>query len=254
MEVSKKKYDVITEEPMHPLLAGVVNLYTKEYYELAKKHLKEGGIMSQWIPLYNLSVEDVRMLAKTFRSAFPHVTVWIANTDIFMIGSMEEVPIDYERIRERLADPRIRALLSEVDLEEPAEFLSTFVMGDALFTEYTSGAPVITDDRPLIEFTGPRSLAVNTISPNIGELIEYRESVQPYLYLDAERSPSNLGERLRRKYAATLYNLVGRAYYADGNMRKANEYFVKSLRVDPSDRVSLHYRKKFGFPVSSPAP
>ena len=60
MEVTNKKYDVITEEPMHPALVGVVNLYTKEYYELAKSHLKEGGIMSQWIPLYALSVDDVR--------------------------------------------------------------------------------------------------------------------------------------------------------------------------------------------------
>src|SRR3972149_1669430 len=90
LEVTSKKYDVITEEPMHPSLAGVVNLYTKEYYELVKAHLKEGGIMSQWIPLYNLSTEDVRMLVKTFNSVFPHTTIWIANTDIFMIGSRSE--------------------------------------------------------------------------------------------------------------------------------------------------------------------
>ncbi|MBE9529450.1 MAG: fused MFS/spermidine synthase, partial [Proteobacteria bacterium] len=82
LATTKQKFDVITEEPMHPSLAGVINLYTTEYYELAKSHLKPGGIISQWIPLYNLSVEDVQMLTATFQSVFPHTTIWIANADI----------------------------------------------------------------------------------------------------------------------------------------------------------------------------
>ena len=48
-------YDVITAEPPPPISAGSVNLYTREYYELTKRALKPGGIVSQWIPLHSPS-------------------------------------------------------------------------------------------------------------------------------------------------------------------------------------------------------
>ncbi|MBE9531462.1 MAG: fused MFS/spermidine synthase, partial [Proteobacteria bacterium] len=164
LEVTNKKYDVITEEPMHPALVGVVNLYTVEYYELAKSHLKEGGIMSQWIPLYALSVDDLKMLTATFQSVFEHTTIWIANADIFLIGSSEKQSVNYDRIKERLAKPNIKRIMGEIDLEDPIEFVSTFLMNEDAVREYASGAPLVTDNMPLVEFTGPRSLSVNTIS------------------------------------------------------------------------------------------
>ena len=247
LEVTEKKYDVITEEPMHPSLAGVVNLYTTEYYELAKEHLKPGGIMSQWIPLYNLSVEDVRMLVRTFQSVFPHTTIWIASSDIFMIGSEEKQSVDYRRILERLKKPNIKKLLTEIDLEDPIELLATFLMNEDKVREYAQGAAPINDDMPLVEFTGPRSLAVNTISPNIGELLKYREPVLPYLRFPGADAAAlkTLTGRVEAKYPVTMLNLVGRAYYADGNITEADKYYTRALAIDPADRNSIHHKKKF---------
>lgn len=238
-----KKFDVITEEPMHPSLAGVVNLYTKEYYELAKAHLKPGGIMSQWIPLYNLSVSDMRILVKTFQSVFPHTTIWIANTDIFMIGSPEKTSVDYAQLLRKLSMPNVRALLKDIDLEDPIEYLNTFLMNEDQVRAYTKDAPVMSDDMPIVEFTGPKSLHINTISPNIGEFLRYREPVIKYLVNVDPGQKDALTERLARKYSAGYYNLVGRAYYADNNRVKAIEYFRKSLSIDPTDRNSIHYLK-----------
>ena len=50
---TKKRYDVITSEPPPPRTAFTVNLYTREYYELALNRLKPGGIVAQWIPLHS---------------------------------------------------------------------------------------------------------------------------------------------------------------------------------------------------------
>lgn len=247
LEVTNKKYDVITEEPMHPALAGVVNLYTVEYYELVKSHLKEGGIMSQWIPLYALSVDDVKMLTATFQSVFEHTTIWIANADIFLIGSSERQSVDFDRIKERLARPNIKRIMGEIDLEDPIEFLSTFLMNEDVVREYARGAPVMTDDMPLVEFTGPKSLSVNTISPNIGELIRHREPVWPYLRFADSVEGRRVTKRMMEKYPATKDNLLGRAYYSDGNFKKAIEHFESSLQIDPTDRNSLHYQYKFRY-------
>jgi len=243
LAATSKKFDVITEEPMHPALAGVVNLYTKEYYELAKAHLKPGGIMSQWIPLYNISVDDMKILVKTFQSVFPHTTVWIANTDIFMIGSPERTSVDYALLLKKLSMPNVHALLKDIDLEDPIEYLNTFLMNEEMVRAYTEGAQVMSDDMPSVEFTSPKSLHVNTISPNIGEFIKFREPVTPYLVNVPSGEAEALEKRLAQKFVAGKYNLVGRAYFADDNINKAVEYFRGSIDIDPTDRNSLHYLK-----------
>ncbi|MFQ5735546.1 MAG: fused MFS/spermidine synthase [Thermodesulfobacteriota bacterium] len=243
LAATKKKFDVITEEPMHPSLAGVVNLYTKEYYELAKAHLKPDGIMSQWIPLYNLSVDDMRILVRTFQSVFPHTTIWIANTDIFMIGSPKRTSVDYGLLLKKLSLPNVAALLKDIDLEDPYEYLSTFLMNEDRVRAYTDGAAVMTDNMPVVEFTGPKSLHVNTISPNIGEFLKFREPVVPYLSDVPEKDAPALVARMQQRYYASTYNLVGRAYFADRNILKAVEYFRKALQIDPTDRNSIHYLK-----------
>lgn len=244
LAVTTKKYDVITEEPMHPSLAGVVNLYTKEYYELARSHLKKDGIMSQWIPLYNLSTEDVRLMVRTFQEVFPHTSVWLVNADIFMIGSPEKMNIDFSEVMERLSMPNIRRLLTDIDLEDPYEFLTTFVMNEDMVRMYADGAPVMSDDMPIVEFTGPVSLHLNTISPNIAELLGYREPVVKYLKNFGGRDMAGISSSLSKKFYAGKYNLIGRAYFADANFQMAARYFRDALSVDPGDRNSLHYKKK----------
>ncbi|MBI5598888.1 MAG: fused MFS/spermidine synthase [Deltaproteobacteria bacterium] len=246
LAAKSRMFDVITEEPIHPSLAGVVNLYTKEYYELARSRLKPGGIMSQWIPLYNVSVEDMRMMVRTFRSVFPHTTIWLANADIFMIGSEARLPIDYARVSQKLAMPGVKSLLSEIDLEEPTEFLSTFLMSEEQSRSYAGEGFIMTDDMPLIEFTGPRYLHENTISPNLAEFLKYRDTVlahiEPPLWMEAKERAA-LESLLRRKYEAGYYNIIARVYLAAQDFAASARYFNKALEVDPTDRNSLHYKK-----------
>ena len=46
-----KKYDIIVVDPPPPVeAAGSSLLYSKEFYELAKQHLKPGGILQMWFP------------------------------------------------------------------------------------------------------------------------------------------------------------------------------------------------------------
>jgi spermidine synthase len=48
---TKQKFDVIVIDPPPPIeAAGSSLLYSREFYELAKKHLKPGGILQAWLP------------------------------------------------------------------------------------------------------------------------------------------------------------------------------------------------------------
>lgn len=238
-----KKYDVITQEPMHPSLIGVVNLYTKEYYELAKGRLKPGGIISQWIPLYNLTVNDVKTLVKTFQSVFPHTSIWITNVDIFMIGSPERMEIDFKRMKARLANPVIQRVLKDIDLNDPVEFVSSFLMNEDQVTAYSSGLPIMDDNWPYVEFYAPKNLLSNTVLPNIIELLKYRENVS--LYLDVRDSRKEVQASLSEKFQAGEFNLTGRGYVSERNFRIASAFFDKALKIDPSNKNSLHYKHRF---------
>jgi tetratricopeptide (TPR) repeat protein len=120
-------------------------------------------------------------------------------------------------------------------------------MNEKVTKEYALGAPLVTDNRPLVEFTGPRSLTVNTISPNLGEFISAREPVWPYLRFADKTEGKNISERLYKKFPATRANLIARAYYADGNFKKAVKYFDDALAIDPTDRNSLLYKYRFRY-------
>jgi len=105
----------------------------------------------------------------------------------------------------------------------------------------------MTDDMPVVEFTGPKSLHVNTISPNIAEFVRYREPVFPYLRLPEGIDTKALNEKLTKKFSAGRLNLIGRAYFAAANFKRAAAYFRKALEVDPTDRNSIHYKRKLKF-------
>ncbi len=128
-----EKFDVITSDPIHPWVSGSAALYSAEYYELVKQRLNPGGIVAQWLPLYETSEEAVKSSLVTFMEAFPNGTVW--NSDIFgegydvvMIGSVEPLSVDVMAIEGRLrADPEVRQSLADVDFFSGLEVLSSYV-------------------------------------------------------------------------------------------------------------------------------
>ena len=52
------KFDIITSDPIHPWVKGTATLYSKEYFEVVKQHLNPGGVVTQWVPLYESDPDD----------------------------------------------------------------------------------------------------------------------------------------------------------------------------------------------------
>jgi len=73
---TREKFDVITSDPIHPWVKGSATLYSKEYFELVKQHLNPGGIVTQWVPLYETDMSTVKSELATFFDVFPNGTIW----------------------------------------------------------------------------------------------------------------------------------------------------------------------------------
>ena len=167
-------YDVITEEPMHPALAGVVSLYTREYYQLAWERLNPGGVMSQWLPLYAMSDADCRMVVATFIDVFPNSALWLLGRDA-MITGRKSMEVDPMTVVGHLSDPVIAADLAPFGLHHPEVFLATYVMGPEELRAYAGSAPVVTDCMPVLEYSAPSAVfGVSTVAGNLDAILEYR--------------------------------------------------------------------------------
>jgi len=172
LQTTDEKFDIITSDPIHPWVRGAATLYSQEYLTLVKNHLNPGGVVTQWIPLYETDLASAKSQIGTFASVFPDTTLWNPDLleegyDLVALGRVNESPIREEAIRQRLnAAPRVKQSLDEVMLRSPEAILSTYAgrgrdlapwLADAqinrernLRLQYLAGMAASTDQRFLI--------------------------------------------------------------------------------------------------------
>lgn len=166
---TQKRYDLILSEPSNPWITGISNLFTKDHYEMLKTKLEPGGAVAQWFHYYSMNETDFKIALKTFSSVFQYVTLWdvhygskFAIGDVILIGS--EVPLKPSRwkIEERMKSSRIHAALSRIGRGDFERLIDLYMMDEIDLHDYTRGMPLNTDDFPIIEFSAPKSLTLDT--------------------------------------------------------------------------------------------
>lgn len=192
-----EKYDVITADPVHPWFGGAGYLYTREYFELAARRLSPGGIMCQWLPIYELTEENLKSIVRTFHESFEHVQVWLTYHDAELVGSRSPIVIDEDELARRIAEPEVLADLRQVQMGSASDFLSHFAMGSAGAAAYGEGGVLNTDDNLYLEFSAPFSIEkVGLTASNFAGLVRHRES--PLRYLKTPASESARAEQAAR--------------------------------------------------------
>lgn len=233
------RYDLITFEPMPLALAGVSTFYTREYYELCRKRLAPGGIVSQWVPIHSLNTDVIRSMMATFLAVFPEATTWFVNADLFLIGSEQPLRVDYAQLKQRIADnPQLRAGLEAVYLPDVEEVLASFFMDRAAMEAFAEGAPIMTDDRPWAEFVAPKLIYESDVAESLKDLAPYRRSPLPLLTnaTDVER------EAVARRHRAHVHDLKGlQIYYNMTIGSEPEKRFRESLDIDPKNANARYY-------------
>ena len=162
LKITRANFDVITIDPPPPIdAAGVNNLYSKEFIELAKKHLNKGGIMAHWMPLPESGfgvddVETIAMLIRTFAQVFPYTYIHksLNGNGLHVVGSTEPIDISAEVIRDKLSNKVVSNDINEWQWV-PFDFFSE--EWEVLPPKYWIGQ-VITDNEPHLEFYLLRTL------------------------------------------------------------------------------------------------
>lgn len=148
---SQERYDVITFEPPPPLQPGVVNLYSRDYYELCKEHLTPTGLVCQWLPVNQFSEGTARMMVRSFLEVFPDSTVWQGSiSDYFIIGGSQPISVDSARLRQ--LTERLQKPMREIGIENGYDLIACLRQGPLALARYSAGTPAITDDWPYLEY------------------------------------------------------------------------------------------------------
>ena len=228
-----EKYDVITADPVHPWAQGAAYLYTDEYYHLAADRLLPGGIMCQWLPIYELTEEDLKSVVKTFGRHFRYTLLWVTQYDAELIGSNSPIVIDEAELGRRMAVPEIANDLQSVDMGFSADILSYFVSGTRGLEEFGRDGIVNTDDNLYLEFSAPRSVGVNTVGRNLKALYRYREDILPYLVpAKGEHERFQQEERWRRRHEASrIYDRAHAMFFTIGAEAPETGFLVKTLEA-----------------------
>ncbi|GDX81977.1 spermidine synthase [Deltaproteobacteria bacterium] len=177
-------YDIIICEPSNPWLTGVSNLFTREFFEMAKTRLAPGGIWAQWVQMYGMDGRDMKSVMKTFATVFPyaHTFATIEDADLVMIGSDRPLELDLDAVHAlRTRTPGVTADFDRIALRDDADVLSKWLFDrDQMlafsatdeddFTHEVTEVPFNTDDNLLVEFSAPHNLHRETSTQNFLEL------------------------------------------------------------------------------------
>jgi spermidine synthase len=150
---TRETFDLITSDPIHPWVKGSAVLYSQEYFELCKRRLNPGGLVTQWVPLYESDRAVVQSEIATFFSVFPHGTIWANDDegygyDTVMLGQAKPVKIDVEALQARFDRPdhmRVREALTDLGLGSALDLLSTYAGRYSDLTTWLASAEINRD-------------------------------------------------------------------------------------------------------------
>ncbi len=179
---TREKFDIITSDPIHPFVRGSAALYSREYFELVKAHLNPGGVVTQWVPLYETDADTVRSEIATFFDVFPYGTVWANNAngqgyDLVLAGQMTPPSFDLSALESRLARSDYRAVaqsLRDVNLDSATDLFATWTGDRKTLAPWLKDAAINHDRDLRLQYLA--GLALNNAQENTiyREMLLYR--------------------------------------------------------------------------------
>ena len=175
------RFDIITSDPIDPWVKGCAALNTIEYYQMCKEHLKPGGVMSLWIPLYQSNNDSAKSLIATFFQVFPNGLIFSNDLnnlgyDAVLLGQAEPARIDLDKLQERLGSyeyARVKQSLLDVGFgadttnvawapnimgDSSMSLLATYAGRSADLGEWMRGAQLNTDRNLRLQYLAGMSV------------------------------------------------------------------------------------------------
>src|SRR5450432_3486479 len=177
-----EKFDIITSDPIHPWVKASATLYSRENCEAVKAHLNPGGLITQWVPLYESDVATVKSEIRTFFDVFPNGTIWGNDIsgggyDLVLLGQVDPAKIDVDAMQQRLERPEYEAVaqsLREVGFPSAVSLLGTYAGQETDLRRWLEGAEINRDGNLRLQYMAGLALNVSREGSIYSEMLTYR--------------------------------------------------------------------------------
>jgi spermidine synthase len=185
---TKEKFDGITSDPLDPWVKGAAALYTREFFEIAKQHLNPGGVVTQFVQLYESNEAAVKSEVATFLEAFPNGMVF-ANTvqgqgyDVVLVGQVEPGKIDIDKMQARLNSPeysKVAQSLRDIGIYSAVDLVGTYAGSATDLKPWTKDAMINRDRNLRLQYLAGLSLNSYSADPiyiNMTKSARYPENL-----------------------------------------------------------------------------
>ena len=195
---SKEQFDIITSDPIHPWVKGSAALYTREYFERVKRHLKPGGVVTHWVPLDETTIEAVKSQMATFFAVFPDGIIWINDRegggDVVLFGQVDPTPINVDEVVERfnrIDNARAAKSLRDIGFVSAIDLMSSYAGRGPDLAAWLKGAAINTDRDLRLQYLAGMSLNVDAQDQIYFELMEARR-IPPGLFVGSAETLAEL--------------------------------------------------------------
>jgi len=150
LQTTDRRFDLITAEPPPLVVAGAVNLYSREYFRTIRDRLADGGYVTYWLPVNQVPVAATRSIIRGFCDVFEDCSLWAGcGYDWMLVGSRGgRGPVSREQFVRQWNDPVVAPEMAALGLERAGQLGATFIADTARLDEIAGGAQPLVDDRP----------------------------------------------------------------------------------------------------------
>ncbi len=207
-------FDIITSDPIHPWVKGSATLYSREYFEMVKNHLNPGGVVTQWVPLYESDVDTVKSEIATFFSAFPEGAIFAnedngGGYDLVMLGRNGPMGIDVDAMEDRLAQPAYRDVaqsLREVGLTSATQMLGTYVGQASDLKPWLQNAEINRDRNLRLQYLAGLALNNKQEGGIYDQMLTYRQYPDNLFAVSSQRKAAMMAAFQSRAGSAAADN------------------------------------------------
>jgi spermidine synthase len=184
LTTTKKRFDAITSDPFDPWVKGTANLYTREFWEIAKRHLNPGGAVTVFVQLYDSGTAAVKSEIATFFEAFPDAII-LGNTiegqgyDLVLLGQAEPIRIDVDAMENRLESAAFAPVLKslrQIGLGSAVALLSTYGGRGADLAPWLQDAEINRDDDLHLQYLAGLGMNLDQRAEIYRNILAFRHS------------------------------------------------------------------------------
>jgi spermidine synthase len=204
---TNQKFDAITSDPLDPWVKGAATLYTEEFFDLVKRKLNPGGVVTLFVQLYESNEAAVKSEIGTFFKAFPNSVVW-GNTnngqgyDLVLMGQAEPIKINIDEMEAKLQSQefaQVAQSLRETGFNSAIDLFATYAGQPSDLAPWLADVQINRDRNLRLQYLAGMGLNLYQSGPIYSEMISHATKFPDNLF---EGSPEKMDE-LRRGFERT---------------------------------------------------